>query len=132
MESSPVPSSSKSTNMINGFSKETADLTPQEMKVAEYMANRIKYNIGVKHAVTSSKMIKDIHFNLKVKLTGSRIRKIINHIRRNKMVDGCLVATSKGYYIETDKKEISKYVESLRQRANAINKVADVVQEHLN
>lgn len=117
--------------MINGFSKETADVTPKEMVVAKYISMRIKNNIGVKNAVTSSKMIKDIQFNLKIKLSGSRIRKIINHIRRNKMVEGCLVATSKGYYIETDQAEISKYVESLRQRANAINKIADIVQEHL-
>lgn len=57
------------------------------------------------------------------KLTEPKLRKICNHIRSNGLLP--LIATSQGYYVSFDQKEVSDMIRSLRERANAINRSAD-------
>lgn len=52
-------------------------------------------------------------------LSSARIRKIMNHIRVNKLVKNIL-ADSQGYYVSNDIKEVRKYVASLDDRIHAI------------
>ena len=40
----------------------------------------------------------------------------------------CVIATSNGYYVATNKAEISDYTDSLKGRAEAINAVAQAVE----
>lgn len=60
---------------------------------------------------------------LKTKLTEARVRKMSNHIRRNSLFPLC--ATTVGYYLTDDVAEIAREIQSLRDRANAINAAAD-------
>jgi predicted secreted Zn-dependent protease len=113
--------------MLNGFEEQTASLTPEELLIADYIASRIRGNIGENMAVTSSKIITAVRKQYNSKFDGPRLRKVINYIRMTGMVKN-LIATSKGYYIETDPDKINQYVESLMQRAKAIIAVAKQYQ----
>lgn len=121
----------KTKIVINGFDKETAPLNVEEVAICNYVVTRLQYNKGKARSATSVKIIKGVRESLGVKFSGPRLRKIINHIRRNDLLRG-LIATSKGYYISTDAEEIKDYIASLRQRADAINAVADAMQRDLN
>ena len=61
----------------------------------------------------------------------ARIRKLINHIRVNGLVE-CLMATSNGYYITEDPWEMKRYIESLQGREDAICAVKEAMREQLN
>lgn len=109
--------------MINNFDAETSPLTEDEKRYAMVIAARIKQNIGEKRAVTSQKIMSIMRNDYHAKISGPRLRKIINYIRLEGLVVN-LVASSKGYYVETDPEKISAYVDSLVQRAEAIYTVA--------
>lgn len=113
---------------INNFEKETHQITELEIEMSNYISSRISGNIGKDSAVTSNIIRKALLNKYDKNITGSRIRKMINFIRRKKDFNGCLVASSNGYYIERNKEQIEIYIESLRQRAEAINHIANEVE----
>ena len=108
--------------MIENFEHETATLTKEEIRAASIIARRIAGNVGVKNAVTSSRIIEAMK-GQGIELTGARVRKIINYIRRNGLVKN-LVASSNGYYVERDPAKLRAYVDGLLQRSEAIRAVA--------
>ena len=114
--------------MIENFEKETAPLTEDEMLIANRIACRIRLNVGEEKAVTSLSIIGAMK-NQGYSLDGARLRKIINYIRRNRLVVN-LVATSKGYYVENNPAKLETYINSLMQRANAIKEVAESYAIH--
>ncbi|MCF8430269.1 MAG: hypothetical protein K9G64_09070 [Bacteroidia bacterium] len=86
------------------------------------MVKGLSTKIGQDNAITNSKIrsrLKDKELDI----SDSRIRKIINYIRVNKLIVN-LLATSKGYFISNDPNEISRYKESLIARANSILNLA--------
>lgn len=107
--------------MINGFEQITSPLTEHELELVPLFVKGLSNKIGKENAVKSSHILSAMQ---QYRLTGARIRKIINYIRINGLVKN-LIASSDGYYIETNPEKIKKYVKSLRQRASAINAVAD-------
>jgi len=109
--------------MINGFEEETSPLTEEELRLVPKFVNSFTSKIGEEMAV-SSKEIEEKFRNIGIRITGPRIRKIVNYIRLNHLVKN-LIATSKGYYVEDNPEKLKRYVESLRQRAAAIQAVAD-------
>jgi len=109
--------------MINGFEYETGPLDDTELQMVAQFVKGFSGKIGADNAVTSDQII----FGMKArgyKITGARVRKIIHYIRIKGLVKN-LVATSKGYYIETDPDKIKEYVNGLKQRAAAITAVAN-------
>lgn len=56
-------------------------------------------------------------------VSSGRIRRVIHFIRINQLIKN-LIASNKGYYVETDPVKIRQYVNSLRSRALKINNVA--------
>lgn len=117
--------------MINGFETQTAELNDYEEKtLLPLMVKGLKSKIGKSRAITSSQMINGLKTKGH-KVDSSRIRKIIHHIRITGLVE-CLMATSKGYYISNDKKEIDNYIESLIQRAESIQRIANQLQHQRN
>lgn len=115
--------------MITGFEKETAPLNDVELELVPIFVRGLSSKIGEVNAVKSHTIIKGLK-KLGYDVNGARVRKIINYIRINGLVSN-LVATSKGYYIENDRKKVEEYVTSLRHRASAINAVADVLERKL-
>ncbi len=110
--------------MIDNFELETAPLSKEEKELVQPIVNGLKTKIGESNCITAERMTAGIQNALQKKVTGARIRKIINYIRRHGLVYN-LIASSKGYYIENDPEKIKSYVDGLRKRAEAINAVAN-------
>lgn len=58
----------------------------------------------------------------KIKLTGPRLRKLVNYIRSNGLLP--LIATSQGYFTTDCKETIAEQIKSLQERANSIKNCA--------
>jgi len=121
--------------MINKFENETAPLNKIELSAAAIIASALyKFHIGEEKAVNAQHICNSLAERFPQYrttkqtpyLTGARIRKIINHIRINNLCPN-VVASSKGYYVSNNAQELQEYVQSLRQRAAAINAVADAL-----
>lgn len=112
--------------MIPGFEEYTQPLSDEEKKMVPVLVNILSKCKGENNALKSKDIIRQIKG-----LTDARLRKLINHIRINDLVS-CLIATSKGYYIENDEKKVSRYVDSLTSRAEAILYVAKKLKKQLN
>lgn len=105
--------------MINGFEKETHDLSQYEISVLVPQVVEILINkIGKQNSITNDR-IREIINQHKVILTNSRLRQIIHYIRIKGLVK-CLLATNKGYYISNDVEEFMSYMDSLAQRESSI------------
>lgn len=110
--------------MIPGWDIETAPLTDAEKNLVPVFVDGLRRKVGKANAVTTRQIIARLGPNVKPRLTGARVRKIIHHIRTRRLVVN-LVATSEGYYIETDPAKIREYIDSLKARAGAILDVAN-------
>lgn len=116
--------------MIEGFEKQTHELTEDEMKLLPLIIPTLKKKHGKENAVTNShvcKIFKEHGF----KLSGSRFRKIINYIRIHGLIFN-LIATGKGYHVATSQSECERFIESLDQRINSITKVRDAMFYQMN
>jgi hypothetical protein len=110
--------------MITGFEEETQPLTEEEHAIVRLFVNSFTRRApGEANAITSQEIIAKMEL-VGCRMTGARVRKIINYIRINKLVRN-LVATSKGYYVESDPEKIREYVKGLKERAAAILAVAE-------
>lgn len=108
--------------MINGFEKETHDLSQYEISVLVPQVVEILINkIGKQNSITNDR-IREIINQHKVILTNCRLRQIIHYIRIKGLVK-CLIATNKGYYISNDVEEFMGYIDSLTQRENSIRSI---------
>lgn len=109
--------------MIIGFERETHELTPyEEEKILPLVVSGLSKRIGKSKAITNAEMVERLKAH-GYKASGPRIRKVIHHIRITGAVK-CLMATSKGYYVSNDRKELQDYVDSLHQRADSILQIA--------
>src|SRR4051812_18194234 len=115
--------------MIENFEQETAPLSEYELKMVPLFVKGFKDKIGPEHAITNKQIVSSMK-EKEYKINDSRVRKIINHIRINNIIP-CLMATSKGYYISHDPEEINSFIESLKGRESAINKVRRAMQHQL-
>ena len=113
--------------MIIGFTTETEPLNDDERKLLPQFVNGLRTKIGKEKAITN----KEIRAKFKergVSIPDSRVRKIINHIRINGLVE-LLCASSKGYYIAKNDKEINEYMIGLKSRIEAQNLVLNKLIE---
>lgn len=116
--------------MIPGHEKQTHELTEYELeKILPLVVKRMKEKVGKKSAVTNSHVVKMFKKH-GYKLTESRFRKIIQHIRVNGLIP-CLVSSGHGYYIATKQSEVEMYVKSLDKRINAVIVTRDSLQHQM-
>lgn len=109
--------------MIEGFEDFTAPLSEKERELVRPLVLGLKTKIGKAMAITN----REIQARMKEKgysITGARVRKIINHIRWNDLVPN-LIASSRGYYVSNDAKELKMYKESLKKRGESIIALAE-------
>jgi hypothetical protein len=117
----------KPKTMITNYENITEGLTQEETKIIlPKVVELVRWRRGKENAVTNRKLV-NLLTAMGHDVCEPRIRKMINQIRLNGIVKN-LLATSKGYYITTDHEEIKNYVKSLRERASAINAIADTFQ----
>lgn len=113
--------------MINGFEKETEQLSDEEIRLLPGFVRGLKKRIGKENAITNVE-IRKAYEKIGIILPPSRVRKLINHIRVNGLVE-LLCASSKGYYVATIDQEIIDYMEGLESRINAQVKVLEQIQK---
>jgi len=113
--------------MITNFDKHTEELDAHDLAIIPIVIKAFsKYTKD--NPIKAPDIVATFNLNrekigYQKKLTEPKLRKMCNHIRSNGLLP--LIATSQGYYVSYDQKEISDMVRSLRERANAINRSAD-------
>ena len=112
------------------FEPETTKLTEYELKLVPIVVNILKSRLGKEEAITNNHLVNRMNTLGFSSMTPERVRKIINHIRIYDLLD-CLVASSKGYYISNNEKEMSDYIDSLRGREEAIRAVRFALEAQL-
>ena len=116
--------------MINGFTTQTEPLSDYERDtLLPVITKGLSNKVGEARAITNTAITKAMKGAGYV-LTEARVRKIINHIRTNGMLRW-LIATSKGYYIATSRKEMEQYIDSLKGREMAIRAVRESMERQL-
>lgn len=113
--------------MVTNFEQYTHPLTADELVMLDLFIAIVKHRTK-KTAIKSGEIMRKINaliepMGLKTKLSEARIRKMSNHLRRNSLLPLC--GTTVGYYLTDDPDEIAREIQSLRDRANAINAAAD-------
>lgn len=93
------------------------------------MVNSFKKRIGKENRITN-KVIVERMKAAGYSVNDVRVRKIINHIRRHRLVPR-LIATDRGYYVAADPLELKKYLQSLDGRESAIKAVKDALTQDL-
>lgn len=111
---------------VTNFENYTHELTDQELEIlpivihgfrAYKKKNPIKAELIVKRM---NQFLADRKY--KIRLTGPRLRKLVNYIRSNSLLP--LIATSQGYFTTDCKQTIQEQIKSLQERANSIDRCA--------
>ena len=114
--------------MIEKFASESAPMSDVERdSYLPYIVKRLKNNVGEKMAVCNAKICNAISREFGTQIKESRLRKIINVIRRTGEID-CLLASNKGYYVADNAQDVKIYIESLKQRESAIKEVREALE----
>jgi len=119
--------------MIEGFEKQTKDLTDYEKRVLlPLMIKGLSHHVGAENAITNSEICMKLSAKGYDNINEVRVRKIINYIRNNNLVPR-LMATYKGYYVTNDPAELYSYISSLSGRIAAISQIRDaMIQNYEN
>jgi glutamyl/glutaminyl-tRNA synthetase len=112
------------------FETQTKPLTEYEKEILlPIMVKCLAKHIGKSRAISNAQMC------AKMSIYGYQIgetvvRKLINHIRNNGLVER-LVASGKGYYVAESIKEMEAYIESVKNREEAIRAMRMSMEEQL-
>lgn len=120
--------------MVINFEEITEPLTDEEKKLLPVIITGFKTKVNKGNAIKAPRIVKGVNQycktnNIKIEITEPRLRKIVNYIRRNGLLP--VIATSSGYYISYDKKEIENQIKSIEQRCNAMLASADGLKKFL-
>lgn len=122
--------------MVTNFEEITKELSEEEQKYIYLLVTGFQKRTK-DNPIKAPDLIKSINTfvaanrpDIKKKLSEPRLRKLCNYIRSYSLIP--LIATSKGYYVSYDKKEIMSQIQSLNDRANAIFKSSLGLDKFLN
>lgn len=116
--------------MIEGFEKETHELTPyEENTLLPCIVKGLLTKVGEEKIISSTEIVKTLKAK-NYKIDPARLRKIINHIRINNLIWN-LVANGNGYYVAKTPQDCQRFIKSLDQRLNAITMVRDAMAYQL-
>lgn len=105
--------------MITTFETQTKPLNEYEREtLLPIMVRCLAKHIGKSCAISNAQMCEKMAL-YGYQIGEVRVRKIINHIRNNGLVE-CLIATGKGYYVTESIQEMETYIESVKNREDAI------------
>ena len=118
-------------NMITTFETQTKPLTEYENDtLLPIMVKCLSKHIGKDKVITNAEMCAKMAI-YGYKIGETRVRKIINHIRNNGLVE-CLIASGKGYYVTESITEMKSYIESVKNREDAIRAMRLSMEEQLS
>lgn len=118
------------TQMIPTFEEQTAPLTDYELHtLLPIMIQGFKKKIGVENCVTNPEICKSLK-QKGFKISEPRVRKLVFYIRHNNLVPK-LIASSKGYWIATNKKEIESWLSSVNAKIDALEETKRYAEQML-
>lgn len=114
--------------MLKGFEDITFDLTEKELQVVlPAVLAKLSTHKGVNNSVTNKQIISYLS-NRNIKSREPRIRTIINYIRTTHLLPG-LLASSKGYHVVENPREILDYIQSLEGRNNEVYRIIKALKD---
>ena len=117
--------------MITTFETQTKPLNEYEREtLLPIMVRCLAKHIGKSCAISNAQMCEKMAL-YGYQIGEIRVRKIINHIRNNGLVE-CLIATGKGYYVTESIQEMETYIESVKNREDAIRAMRLSMEEQLS
>jgi hypothetical protein len=119
--------------MIKTFEEHTSELTAEEMQILHLVVNGFRHykkTNPIKSELIVTRMNQYLQNNgYKIKMTGPRLRKMVNYIRSNGLIP--LIANSQGYFTSDCKQTILEQITSLQERANSIERCAQGLKKFL-
>ena len=117
--------------MIATFETQTKPLNEYEReKLLPIMVKCLARHIGKNRAISNSQMCAKMAV-CGYKIGEIRVRKLINHIRNNCLVER-LIASGKGYYVTESTEEMETYIKSVKNREDAIRAMRMSMEEQLS
>ena len=118
---------------VTNFEEFTHELTSEEMEILPIVVHGFR-NYKKANPIKSELIVTRLNEYLlargyKIKMTGVRLRKIVNYIRTNGIIP--LIATSNGYFTSDCKQTIQEQIQSLQERANSIERCATGLKKFL-
>lgn len=104
--------------MITGFDTITAPLTESEKAMMLIIVSQMEKRYNSKGNFVTSEIIVNGMRKQGHKISGARLRKIMNHVRIHSIAP--ILANSNGYWFSNDANEIQEQIISLKERADAI------------
>ncbi len=114
--------------MIKNFEEQTSKLTDQELNIADIVRKSLTKYKGKSYAIAGSKICSGFNNNTEFRLTGVRLRKIINYLRNE---GEPICSTSKGYFYPENIQEIKDTCISLQQRIDSQTEIINQLKKHL-
>lgn len=114
--------------MIKNFEEQTSKLTDQELNIADIVRKSLTKYKGKSYAIAGSKICSGFNNNTDFRLTGVRLRKIMNYLRNQ---GEPICSTSKGYFYPEDNQEILDTITSLQQRIDSQKQIINQLKKHL-
>lgn len=117
--------------MIEGFKKETEELSDNERALLPFVAEVLRDKKGKEKAITNSELSREaLRLFAEASpgkkapgLEAPRLRKIIHAIRCEELLP-LLCANSRGYFLAATKEEAALFIESLRQRRSSLEELS--------
>ena len=117
--------------MIATFETQTKPLNEYEReKLLPIMVKCLARHIGKNRAISNSQMCAKMAV-YGYQIGETRVRKLINHIRNNYLVER-LIASGKGYYVTESTEEMETYIKSVKNREDAIRAMRMSMEEQLS
>jgi hypothetical protein len=119
--------------MVTNFEFHTKDISEDEKKNIFPLIDILSKTKSNDQVLTPRLVLLMNAYNVqenRPKVNGRKIRKLVNHIRKNGIA--AIIATSSGYYLTNDHQEIESQIQSLRERASSINDCAKGLEKILN
>ena len=120
--------------MLKGFEEQTNELSDYEKGViVPILIRGFENKIGKDKCVTNKQICNSLNneLTLKIKVTEPRIRKCIYYCRNNNLIPR-LIATSKGYWIATNKQELIDWATTIQGRINAIQETLSYANRQIS
>ena len=93
------------------------DLTEYELTVLlPRLIKGFRAHVGKENAVTATRIVKSLK-NAELIISGSVVRKLVKHIRQNRLLVGLASSPDHGYWIETDPQLLQEVIHKLMTRA---------------
>tara|TARA_R110002110_G_scaffold100922_17_gene256866 strand:- start:1617 stop:2021 length:405 start_codon:yes stop_codon:yes gene_type:complete len=105
--------------MIPTFEEHTQPLSDYEKNtLLPLLIKGFKTKVGVENCITNPQICSALR-KLGYKVTQPRVRKIVFYIRNKNMIPK-LIASSKGYWIATNKRQVISWLDSVNSKISAL------------